>query len=72
VRDETERACGCGPFTPERFNQKYRDGACRPLKVLAFDSAPSKRAVERTFGISDRPDLTAIAARHLPAIAGNG
>jgi hypothetical protein len=42
------------------------------MEVLAFDSARSRRALERAFGISDRPDLTAIAARHLPASAGNG
>jgi hypothetical protein len=42
------------------------------IEVLALDSAWSKRAVERAFGISGRQDLTAIAARHLPAIAGNG
>jgi hypothetical protein len=35
--------------------------------VLAFDSARSRRAVERAFGISDRNDLAAIAASHLPA-----
>jgi len=38
------------------------------IGVLGFDLATSKRAVERAFGISDRPDLAAIAERHLPAV----
>ena len=40
------------------------------IEVLAFDSAKSKRSVEQAFGISARPDLVAIAERHLPALAG--
>jgi U3 small nucleolar ribonucleoprotein component len=38
------------------------------IEVLGFDVGKSKRAVERAFGISDRPDLAAIAERHLPAV----
>jgi hypothetical protein len=36
-------------------------------EVLAFDSGKGKRAVERAFGIADRPELEAVAARHLPS-----
>lgn len=39
------------------------------MEILAFDSATSKRAVERAFGISERSDLEAIAARHLPTLS---
>jgi hypothetical protein len=38
------------------------------MEVLALDSAWSKRAVERAFGISDRDDLVAVAERHLPEL----
>lgn len=38
------------------------------IEVLGFDSGKSKRAVERAFGISERENLQAIAARHLPGV----
>lgn len=38
------------------------------IEVLGYATAPSKRAVERAFGIRDRDDLAAIAERHLPAV----
>jgi hypothetical protein len=39
------------------------------LDVLGFETAASKRAAEGLFGIRDRDDLHAVAARHLPAVA---
>jgi hypothetical protein len=38
------------------------------IEILGFDVGKSKRAVERAFGILDRPDLAAVATRHLPAV----
>ena len=36
------------------------------IEVLGFATAAGKRAVERAFGIVDRDDLAAVAAKHLP------
>jgi hypothetical protein len=42
------------------------------ILVLGYAKAKRKRAVERAFGISDRPDLEAVAERHLPAALAGG
>lgn len=42
------------------------------LEVVGFEAARSKRAVERAFGIVDRPDISAIAERSLPAARQRG
>lgn len=39
------------------------------LEVLAYGSASSKARAERSFGISGRADLAAIAASRIPAAA---
>jgi hypothetical protein len=39
------------------------------ITVLGYERAASKATMERAFGITGRPDLAAVSASHLPALA---
>jgi len=54
--------------TKERPQPRYAlvESEGSRLTILGFARAASKRSVERAFGISDRPDLFALAESHLP------
>jgi hypothetical protein len=63
-RDPRRRRRGSGSTGKRRYAIVAVDGPV--LEVLAFGSASSRASAERSFGVVDREDLTAIAASRIP------
>jgi hypothetical protein len=58
-----------GAPKPRRVRYAIVHVAGAVIEVLGYDIAPSRKAIERAFGIGDREDLEVVPASHLPALS---